>query len=72
MIKAEFSASLLQSSVSHDHSNMISDDTMIYFIFHNSLINKTVQKNSIYLEKETYVFTVTFDQFNASLMNKKY
>ncbi len=51
---------------------MISDDTMIYFIFHNSLINKTVQKNSIYLEKETYVFTVTFDQFNASLMNKKY
>ncbi len=55
VIKAEFSASLLQSSVSHDSPEII---LICWFA--------AQEKNCI------TVFTVTFDQHNASLSDYKY
>jgi len=58
LIKAVFSASLLQSSVSHDHSNMriycsnnfFYHQSWKFFFFWSRFFNEwKVQKNSIYL-----------------------
>ncbi len=43
---------------------------ILWYVFQHSLINR---KNSIYLKKKYFViniFTVTFDQFDVSLLNK--
>jgi len=73
VIKAEFSASLLQSLVSHDpsqnHSNMMI--IVMYFIFQDSLIKKNVQQHLFELgifHNIANVSTVNLDSFNA-LMN---
>ncbi len=91
VIKAEFSASLLQSSVSHDPSEIIHASVHISFLnayMHTGFIFlwyvffrllwwiKKVQKNSIINVFVQHcniinVFAVAFDQFNASLLNKK-
>ncbi len=49
--------------------NRFETDTFLGF-----LANYTVQKNSIYLQfcNVLNIFTVTFDQFNASLLGKKF
>jgi len=79
VIKAEFSALLLQSSVSRDPSEI----TVIYgfyaiiiIIFFSGFFDKyKFQKNSTDMKMSLKmnilnVFTVTFDRFNSSLMNK--
>ncbi len=77
MIKAEFSASLLQSSVSHDPSEIIliywfaAQDTFLIIIF----VKKNNNKKQHLFKIEIFcniidVFTVNFDQCNASLLNK--
>ncbi len=90
MIKAVFSASLLQSSVSHDPSEII----LIYWFGPQETFLIIINAENclyclIFLWKQTEspkqhlftieifcnlinVFTVTFDQFNASLLNKGY
>ncbi len=50
-------------------------ETVIHFIFQDSQMNRKFKKNSIYYKLKSFVrllmfFTVTFDQFNAFLMNK--
>ncbi len=42
---------------------------LLYIIIHVHFYR--IQKNSIYLKWKSTVFTVTFDQFNASLLKKK-
>ncbi len=85
--KAEFSASLLQSSVSHDPSEIIlicwfaAQET---FLIINNAENSCAasyscgNRDTIYFSKFKRTafcniindFTVTYDQFNASLINK--
>ncbi len=81
LIKAEFSASLLQSSVSHDPSEII---IIYWFNAENSCAAQRFcgNRDSFFLDTDEYnvqknifcniinVFTVTFDQFNVSLLNK--
>ncbi len=43
-------------------------ETMIYYIFQGSLINRKFKRTFVTLDLKTYVFTVTFDQSNASFM----
>ncbi len=69
MIKAELSASLLQSSVSHDASEIIliywfaTQETFLIIInVENSSAFFTIKVQQILIEN---VFTVTFDQFNV-------
>lgn len=93
VIKAEYSASLLQTSVSHDllkSLNMliccsitfkylyiqiiflievnIFVETVIHY-FHHSLMKGKLYLKQIFFNI-TNVFTITFDQFNASFLNK--
>ncbi len=98
MIKAVFSASLLQSSVSHDSSEIIlicwfaAPETFLIIIsVENSCaaeyvswciffkILESSEEQHLYeieifcniiFTVTLFVFTVTFDQFNASLLNK--
>ncbi len=66
---AEFSATLLESSVSHDPSEIIllcrsaAQDTFI------SIINVEYSRAASYFSRK-HVFTATLDPFNASLLNK--
>ncbi len=82
--KAAFSASLLQSLVSHDsfrnHSNMLTlmlnkhfFATTIISVENSSLIFRRNHDTFFHLINKNFcniVFTVNSDQFNASLMNK--
>ncbi len=73
--KAVFSASSLQSSVSHDPSEII---LICWFAAQETLLSMLKKTNWDSLNRNLYevemysmnVFTVTFDQFNASLLNK--
>ncbi len=53
----------------------ISVETVMHFIFQDSQMNGNISKEQHLFETEIFcniinVFTVTFHQFNASLMNK--
>ncbi len=63
VIKAEFSASLIQFSVSRDLSEII--------LIQNTLMNRKF-KNVYEIYLFVKVLTVIFDQFNASMLNKKF
>ncbi len=76
MIKAVFSASLLQSSVSHDPSEIIlmlicCSKTLMSMLKKNiwDSLNRNLYEVEI-VSNSINVFTATFDQFNASLLNK--
>ncbi len=65
-MKSEFSASLLQSSVSHDlqKSFKYTDLLLNYYYFFGYIMFKTVM-----LLNDFTVFTVTFDQLNQWFPN---
>ncbi len=68
--KAEFSASLLQFSVSHDPSEII---LICWFAAQETFLIIINVENSCAASYFSLinVFAVTFDQFNASLLNKR-
>ncbi len=74
MIKAEFSTSLLSLQCHMILQKSFYAKFLVSVVYFSRFFDeKKVQKNSIYLKQESFVtlyMTVTFDQFNTSLLNK--
>ncbi len=68
--KLKFLQPLLQSSVLHDHSEMFTLYTLD--IKKNTLINFDYQYFDIFFLYIINIFTGTFDQFKASLLNQSF
>ncbi len=65
MIKAEFPAAFLQSSVSHDPSEI----TLIYWFFFDSLMNRKFNKQYLFESFVTLWDIITFDRLTRAWYN---
>ncbi len=81
MVKLNFQQLLLQSSVSHDPSEIIWTRNIYYYYYYYQcwklflwklwfFFNRNFKTTAFIWKKKNYVFTVTFDQMYFSLFYK--